>query len=366
MLRLDLSLGLTRRRRAGGEPYSNVLALEYDLTQIAEPTTIALAIKADGGWFDAGQEAYIDWGDGTTHTVVSATSGQDGYISHEYTTAATYLVKVSGTMKAYQRAGLDDLAGQDLLTHIHSFGKLGIESFMYAFYNCTGLIFVPKYCPKSISDMAYMFRNCSGAAFNPDFSAWDVSNVENMAHMFGYCSGAAFNPDVSNWDVSNVENMAYMFRYCSGAAFNPDFSAWDVSNVENMTYMFRSCSGAAFNPDVSAWDVSNVEKMAYMFRSCSGASFNGNGIKNWKLKSGVNSVNMNSFMTDAKVQAATWLDEILLAWAALIDDSTNPLPSNITITFPTIQPYTGSVSGAALTALVAHGWTISTLVDVEA
>ncbi len=337
---LGLGLGLTRRRRVvGGEPYSNVLALEYDLTQIAEPTTIALAIKADGGWFDAGQEAYIDWGDGTTHTVVSATSGQDGYISHEYTTAATYLVKVSGTMKAYQRAGLDDLAGQDLLTHIHSFGKLGIESFMYAFYNCTGLISVPKYCPKSISDMAYMFRNCSGAAFNPDFSAWNVSNVKNMAHMFGNCSGAAFNPDVSNWDVSNVTDMRYMFRYCSGAAFNPDVSTWNVSNVENM---------------------------AYMFRSCSGASFNGNGIKNWKLKSGVNSVNMNSFMTDAKVQAATWLDEILLAWAALIGDPTNPLPSNITITFPTNQPYTGSVSGAALTALVAHGWTISTLVDVEA
>ena len=338
-LGLGLGLGLSAHRKVGGEPYSNVLALEYDLTQIAEPTTIALAIKADGGWFDAGQEAYIDWGDGTTHTVVSATSGQDGYISHEYTTAATYLVKVSGTMKAYQRAGLDDLAGQDLLTHIHSFGKLGIESFMYAFYNCTGLIFVPKYCPKSISDMAYMFRNCSGAAFNPDVSNWDVSNVENMAHMFGYCSGAAFNPDVSNWDVSNVTDMRYMFRYCSGAAFNPD---------------------------VSNWDVSNVTDMAYMFRSCSGASFNGNGIKNWKLKSGVNSVNMNSFMTDAKVQAATWLDEILLAWAALIDDSTNPLPSNITITLPTIQPYTGSVSGAALTALVAHGWTISTLVDVEA
>ena len=419
-MRLGLGLGLGAHRKVRSEPYSDVLALEYDLTQITEPTTIALAIQADSSWFNADQEASIDWGDGSAHTVVSATSGQSGYIAHEYADAATYLVKVSGTMKAYQRATLDDLDSQDLLTHIRSFGKLGIESFAYAFYRCTGLISVPKYCPESISDMANMFRdcsganfnpdvsnwdvssvesmqimfsNCSGANFNPDVSAWDVSSVKNMAYMFSGCSGtsfnpnvsnwdvssvenmramfyncrgAAFNPDVSSWDVSSVKNMLAMFYNCSGAAFNPDVSAWDVSSVTHMQIMFNGCSGAAFNPDVSSWDVSNVTNMAYMFNRCSGASFKGNGIKNWKLKSGVNAVSMDSFMAGAKVQTATWLDDILSAWAALIGDPTNPLPSNIIITFQTNQPYTGSVSGAALTALVEHGWTISTLVDVEA
>ncbi len=282
-LGLGLGLGLGRQGGGGGDPYGGALALEYAIP--AAETTIELAIKAAAGSFDVGQEVSIDWGDGTTPTVVSASSGQSGYISHEYTTAGTYLVKVSGTMKAYQRSSPDALAGQGLLTHIRSFGKLDIKSFMFAFYKCTGLISVPKYCPK---------------------------------------------------------------------------------NISNMRSMFNCCSGAAFNPDVSAWDVSNVDNMLGMFNGCSGASFNGNGIKNWKLKSGVNAVNMGSFMNAAKAQTATWLDEILLAWAALIGDPTNPLPSNITIVFPTNQPYTGSVSGAALAALVAHGWTISTLVDVEA
>ena len=145
--------------------------------------------------------------------MVSATSGQSGYISHEYTTAGTYMVKVSGTMKAYQRAGLDNLAGQDLLTHIRSFGKLGIESFSLAFYNCTGLISVPKYCPKSISNMVLMFQGCSGAAFNPDVSAWDVSNVETMNSMFQGCSGAAFRggrgtagTGIANWTPDSLTN----------------------------------------------------------------------------------------------------------------------------------------------------------------
>jgi hypothetical protein len=315
-LGLGLGLGLGAHRKVG-DPYGGALALEYDLTQITNPTTIALAIKADGNWFDAGQEASIDWGDGTTHTVVNATTGQSGYISHEYTAAGTYIVKVSGTMKAYQRASFDDLAGQNLLTHIRSFGKLGIKSFRYAFIRCTGLISVPKYLPKSISNMGYMFYSCSGAAFNPNVSAWDVSNVTTMNDMFCNCSGATFNPNVSNWDVSNVTNMSWMFTNCSGAAF-------------------RGGRGTA-----------------------------GTGVASWQLRqAGVNCV---SFMAGAKIQPASYMDAILNAWANR--HSLGLLPLNVTITFPTNQPYNGSVSGASLALLTKStaeggaGWTISTLID---
>ncbi|OPZ42172.1 MAG: hypothetical protein BWY95_02424 [Bacteroidetes bacterium ADurb.BinA104] len=284
----------------------DVLALEYDLTQITEPTTIELAIKADSSWFDAGQEASIDWGDGTTPDVVSATSGQSGYISHEYADAGTYIVKVSGTMKAYRRAVAEAIAGQDLLTHIRSFGILGIESFRYAFINCTGLISVPKYLPKSISNMYCMFNDCSGAAFNPDVSNWDVSNVTNMYYMFRYCSGNAFNPNVSNWDVSNVTNMYCMFAYCSGAAF-------------------RGGRGTA-----------------------------GTGIANWTPDSLTNAV---SFMASSKKQEDGFLDTILTAWAALIGDTEHPLPEDITIHFGT-NKYTAAASDA-ISALENHGWVIS-------
>ena len=305
-LGLGLGLGLGAHRKVRSDPYSDVLALEYDLRGIAEPTTIALAIQANSTYFGAGQEASIDWGDGTTHTVVNATFGQSGYISHEYANAGRYVVKVSGTMKAYRRAGIDNLDGQNLLTHIRSFGKLGIESFHYAFYNCTGLISVPKYCPKSISDMIRMFRNCSGDAFNPDVSAWDVSNVTNMYQMFRSCSGAAFNPDVSSWDVSSVTNMADMFRSCSGDAFR------------------------------------------------GGRGTDGTGIANWTPDS---LTTATDFMAGSKKQEDGFLDDILIAWAALIGDPEHPLPGNITIHFGT-NTYTAAAS-AAISALENHGWVIS-------
>jgi surface protein len=305
-LGLGLGLGLGAHRKVGGEPYSDVLALEYDLRQITEPTTIALAIKADSSWFDAGQEVSIDWGDGTTPDVVNATSGQSGYISHEYTTAGTYMVKVSGTMKVYRRAGKENIAGQGLLTHIRSFGKLGIESFTYAFYNCTNLVSVPKHLPVNVSFTNFMFYGCSDAAFNPDVSNWDVSNVKNMFAMFRGCSGAAFNPDVSNWDVSNVSNMSYMFNACSGAAF-------------------RGGRGTA-----------------------------GTGIANWTPDS---LTIATSFMLSSKKQKYGFLDSILITWADLIDDIEHPLPEDITINFGT-NTYTAAAS-AAILALENHGWVIS-------
>ena len=263
-------------------------------------------------------------------------------------------------MKAYRRVSSENLDGQNLLTHIHSFGKLGIESFTFAFNDCTGLISVPKYLPKNISNMAYMFYGCSGAAFNPNVSNWDVSNVKNMQGMFNGCTGAVFNPDVSAWNVGNVTDMTYMFRYCSGAVFNPNVSAWDVSNVTDMRYMFDGCTGAAFNPNVSTWNVSNVTNMTYMFRSCSGAAFRGGrgtagtGIANWTPDS---LTSAGSFMISSKKQEDGFLDPILTAWAALIDDTEHPLPENITIHFGT-NTYTIDAA-AAISALQNHGWVIS-------
>jgi surface protein len=300
-LGLGLGLGLSR---AQSQRRNNDMILVYEIP--SPNTPIQLAIQANSTWFSAGQAVVINWGDGSAKETVSATSGQSGYISHEYTTAGRYMVKVSGTMKAYQRASYAAIAGQDLLTHIRSFGKLGIESFRYAFIYCTGLISVPKYCPKNISDMYCMFDSCTGAAFNPD---------------------------VSNWDVSNVTNMRYMFNYCPGAAFNPDVSAWNVSKVTDMRAMFSGCQGAAFR---------------------GGRGTAGAGIANWTPDSLTDAA---AFMAWSKKQEDGFLDPILTAWAALIGDPSHPLPEDITISFGT-NTYTAAAL-AAISALENHGWVIS-------
>jgi surface protein len=348
---LGLGLGIGSMGGGGGSPD---MILVYTIP--ASDTPIQLAIQANSTWFSAGQEVVIDWGDGSDNETVSATSGHTGYIEHTYTTAGTYTIRISGSMTMYGRNTPVDIAGQAYLTRVDSFGKLGIASLASAFYNCTGLMAVPKTVPDSVTNMYNMFNGCYGAAFNPDVSKWDVSNVTDMSLMFGICRGALFNPDVSKWNVSKVKYMHYMFSNCYGAAFNPDVSKWNVSKVENMNAMFYYCRGALFNPDVSKWNVSKVASMSTIFHSCSGVAFNPN-IKSWTLKTGVTTTSM--FLA-SKTQPTTWLDELLVAWA------NNPNQgNNITINF---SPNKFTADGGAplpavataLATLIGKGWSITT------
>ena len=306
-LGLGLGLGLGRSQVRGGESPDNDMILVYAIPSAS--TDIELAIQAKSSWFSAGQEVVINWGDGSAVETVSATSGHTGYVGHTYTAAGTYKVKISGSMKMYGRGVYTDaLKGQELLTRVDSFGKLGITSFSRAFLYCSGLMSVPRTLP---------------------------DGVTNMYSMFGYCSGAIFNPDVSNWNVRKVTNMYSMFRNCSGAAFNPDVSKWDVSEVTDMAYMFYNCYRAAFR---------------------GGRGGDGIGIANWRLKTGNNAVDMVYFMTSSKTQEPAFLDEILNAWAALHADGL--LPTNITVDFGT-NKYTAAGATAYTTLTNDAGWTIS-------
>ena len=128
------------------------------------------------------------------------------------------------------------------------------------------------------------------------------------------------------------------------------------SKVTDMMSMFNNCHADAFNPDVSNWNVSNITKMNQTFRFCSGAAFSPN-MKNWALKTGVDTTSM---FAGSKTQPATWLDELLIAWAA------NPNQgNNITIDFSPNsfteeegEPLPAVAS--ALAALEAKGWSITT------
>ena len=130
-----------------------------------------------------------------------------------------------------------------------------------------------------------------------------------------------------------------------------------------MTYMFYGCSGDAFNPDVSNWDVSSVTNMSYMFSGCSRSAFRGGrgegekGIEKWTPNSlsSVTTSGLAQFMLSSRKQEDGFLDSILIAWAALIGDTENPLPENVTCHFGT-NKYTAAALDA-IDALEAHGTT---------
>ena len=256
----------------------------------------------------SGYDAVIDWGDGTTETLI----GTPGNVTHIYSTSTVRTITISGVFPTiYFNNSGDKL----LITDIIQWGDIVWEDFTNSFYGCSNLTVVTATdlpILTNVTSTSFMFYGCLNLVYNSTLNSWDVSNVTNMSFMFGYTlfnqtlsswdvsnvtnmggmffQAQIFNQDIGSWDVSNVTNMEGMFN---SSPFNQDISSWDVSNVTNMGNMFGFA--ALFNQDINSWDVSNVTNMSFMFESAS--AFN-QDISSWDVS---NITNMESMFQSALV-----------------------------------------------------------------
>lgn len=201
-------------------------------------------------------DVFIDWGDGSTDTLVDASGSGSIGKSHTWSSAAEYTIKVTG--KAYGLGQSGALIGnQSALTKCLSFGDLGFVKMSGGFIYHTSLNEVPEAIPPAVTDLSALFYNAS--SFNQDISMWETANVTNMGYMF--LGSAVFNQNIGGWDVSNVTNMNSMFFQAS--AFNQNIGGWDVSSVTTMENMFAGAT--SFNQDIGSWDMGSVQFASYMF-----------------------------------------------------------------------------------------------------
>ncbi|MBC6425780.1 MAG: DUF285 domain-containing protein [Ekhidna sp.] len=245
----------------------------------------------------------VKWGDGNTDNNVT------GDASHQYATAGTHTVTISGTFPRIYFQGNSTSAGQ--IRSVQQWGDIAFISMFYAFRDCSNLSIANEAGVPNLSNVTDMFGMFQNSSLSGDLSKWDVSKVTNM---FGMFAGSAFNGNISNWNVRNVTNMRGMFNrasafnrnisnwnvrnvmdmsdmFSNASAFNQDLSTWNVSNVTNMFEMFSNAS--AFNQDLSKWDVSNVTRMTSMFSNAS--AFNGD-LSKWDVS---NVTRMTSMFSNA-------------------------------------------------------------------
>jgi surface protein len=251
----SLNMVVVSMPRLYDRPAAQDFVMTLDTT-LSDDNTVVLRL---GGMFDV----TVNWGDGTS--VQTFTSDGDTEPSHVYANEGTYTIQISGTLERFGAYDSDGSAhpwmGVNMVTTVASFGTLGIESLVDAFYGAENLIRVPTDLPSSVTDLSFMFWGAE--AFNQDIGGWDVSNVTNMRDMFRFAE--VFNQGIGRWNVSNVTDMTAMFF--SASVFNQDIGRWNVSNVTDMSAMFFSAS--AFNQDIGRWNVSNVTDMSAMFYGAS-------------------------------------------------------------------------------------------------
>ncbi|MBU2914553.1 BspA family leucine-rich repeat surface protein, partial [Reichenbachiella agariperforans] len=279
----------------------------------------------------------VDWGDGSSDPTVYT-----GNATHQYTTAGTYTVSISGEFPSIH---FNNSGDKNKIYTIEQWGTIAWKSMSHVFYGCSNLKLsdtisdVPDL--SNVSRMNSAFREAT--SFTGDLSTWDVSNVTEMNNLFR--NATSFNSDLSGWEVSQITDMQQMFN--GATSFNSDLSDWDVSNVTNMIRMFHNA--LSFNGDVSGWDVSNVTNMSSLFFSA--LSFNQN-LGFWDLSSVTSA---NAVISNTGFSASNY-DATLIGWA---DDNggTETIPSGVALNTYGLTYCNGADARASL--INDYNWTIS-------
>jgi surface protein len=264
----------------------------------------------------------VDWGDDSPIENITDYT----LAIHDYGTAGTYTISVTGAILGWQFAG-----GGDRLKMLNVSQWVGLNISVDAgFHGCTNLTATATDAPLITGTSLYRyFLNCSN--FDGLVGNWDISNVGNLQEMF--FNATAFNQYIGDWDTSSVNNMRSLFY--NAALFNQDIStktvnsglpneyiAWDTTNVLNMRTMFQDAT--AFNQDIGSWNVSNVGL-----------------ISNFMLGK-----------TAANYSAAN-LDSIYNGW------SSRTVNANLSISFGSIKYTAASSAGRLILTSSPNNWTIT-------
>jgi surface protein len=260
----------------------------------------------------------VDWGDSSSDTI---TAYNDAAVTHTYSAAGTYTIKMEGTIRGWRffwggdpqkvldisKWGDFDITQQgtfagctNLSCSATDYPALSGNTLSYAFYQCTPLnMDVSGWDVSSVTTMGGSFTLCSnftgvgmdgwnvssvtnfssafyGTAINEDISGWNTSNCTDMGQMFS--QNAVFNQDIGSWDVSNVTSFGGFLQ--SNQVFNQDLSSWNTGSVTSMNDMFYGC--LVFDSDISSWDVSNVTNFQNTFNGCTAFSAD---LSSWNVTS---------------------------------------------------------------------------------
>ena len=207
----------------------------------------------------------VNWGDGSSNVI---TSWNQAETTHTYSSAGTYTVTISGTIRGFR---FNNSGDKTKIINIAQWGALRVGNSGGYFYGCSNLNATATDALNltGTTNLSAMFA--TARSFNGAIGNWNTSSVTNMNFLF---HDTYFNQPIGNWDTANVTNMNRMFHTARG--FNQPIGNWDTSKVTDMGVMFLSAT--SFNQNIGNWNTSKVTDMGAMFSGAS--SFNQN-LSSW-------------------------------------------------------------------------------------
>lgn len=242
-------MGLTRKI-AGQLPYVlTESTFKFEVKTTTPDETFTLPLVSDGTY-----NFTINHGDGDSDIITSYNASA---ITHTYSIAGTYNIRITGTITGWQFVGSTSAV---LIYDISSWGPIKYVG-LNAFYGCTNLTISATDILDltETTDLSYLFYGCESLTTIPNISMWDTSSITHFTYMF---YKTLMNDDISGWDTSSLTELKLAFYEAYN--FNRDISGWDVSNCTSLYYLF---SGSNFDQDISSWDVSSITNMENIFNN---------------------------------------------------------------------------------------------------
>jgi len=228
MLALKLGLSLNSSNRVASGETDFIFTVDTTIAGSTGTKKFAIPIDGTSGSYD------VDWGDGSTDT------GLTGTITHTYSTAAVYTIKISGSLTRFAFSNSGDKLK---LNNISNWGVF-VGDLNAAFYGCNNMTCTATDNITVVSNsLLNMFRNCH--LFNGDISGWDVSNVNHFGSTFFNCT--VFNQDIGSWDVSNTTTLNKTFQ--GATSFDQNLGSWDVSNCVDFRNFMLNATNLTFSSD---------------------------------------------------------------------------------------------------------------------
>ena len=261
------SLVTSYKQLSDFNPYLNGPSFVFEW----EVTTAAVYIPTVTGF---NYNASIDWGDGTITTITAYDSpGRN----HTYTTAGTYIVKITGLFEtirffSYSRG----LAIKKIL----SFGDVGWKSLFLAFTECSNLTTLPSEKAKfeDVTSFSTAFGFCTGLTSIPSGLFDSCINVTSFDNTFSNCTSLTSIPSGLFDNCTNVTDFSGTFFGCSSLTSIPSGLFDNCVNVTTFGNTFGFCTGLTSIPSGLFDNNVSVTIFDGVFNECTGLTFIPSGL----------------------------------------------------------------------------------------
>lgn len=200
------------------EPFNYyIFTVKTDNSGVSDNDQFSLPLIS-GGTYDF----YIDWGDGVVEHITAYNQSE---ITHTYSSAGTYQIKIWKTLRGW---AFDNAGDDEKIIAISQWGALDGE-IADGFFGCSNLASItatdiPRFL-NSTSSLVNLFRGCSLLSHIPNLEQWTSSTSNNIVSII---RDTQINQNISNLITSNITNMSNAIM---DSNMDQDLSGGDFSGI---------------------------------------------------------------------------------------------------------------------------------------